>query len=181
MLCKRKSQNGTYRWLEFIDIDTLKGKYVPQFDVSNLSGQVIKTAYTKLQFPNGVAVEELKEWKGRKRLKEKVPIYVLKMMECHNLTMEYEQMIDHVIEAGVSSNCKNWKIDKLKAVLEVYKPMFHEKGVDIFVCQKDEYISHGQYGGHMEHFRWIEYVDRSEQPNYYPQRSADVKKECIIL
>ncbi|KAL3781753.1 hypothetical protein HJC23_004852 [Cyclotella cryptica] len=181
VLCKRKSANGTYRWLEFIDLEALKGQYVSQFDVSNFSGQIIKTVYSKLQFPNGVAVEELKHWKGRKKLKENIPIYVRKMMEKKNLMNEYEQMVDHVIESGVGSNWKCWDLEKLKGILEVYKPIFHAKGVDIFVCHKEEYVSHGQYGGHMEYFRWIEYVDRSEQPSYCPQRSADLKKECIIL
>ena len=60
--CKRKSGSkvGSYRWLEFIDVEALEQPYAPQFDVSNFSGQVIKTVYKKLQFPNGVAVEELK-------------------------------------------------------------------------------------------------------------------------
>ena len=75
-LCKRSSGKGTYRWLEFIDVEALEEPYVPQYDVSNLSGQVIETCYTKLQFPNGVAVEELKSWKGRKVLKEKIPIHI---------------------------------------------------------------------------------------------------------
>lgn len=59
-LCKRKSGKGTFRWLEFIDVERAGGSYVPQYDVANRSGQVIKTVYCKLQFPNGVAVEELK-------------------------------------------------------------------------------------------------------------------------
>ena len=60
--CKRKSGSkvGSYRWLEFIDVEALDEPYAPQFDVSNFSGQIIKTVYMKLQFPNGVAVEELK-------------------------------------------------------------------------------------------------------------------------
>ena len=41
-------------------MEALEQPYAPQFDVSNFSGQVIKTVYKKLQFPNGVAVEELK-------------------------------------------------------------------------------------------------------------------------
>ena len=48
--CTRKSFNGTRRWLEFIDVEKLGGSYVPQFDVDNLSGQVIRTFYTKLTF-----------------------------------------------------------------------------------------------------------------------------------
>lgn len=177
VLCKRKSANGTYRWLEFIDVE-VRDSYVPQFDVSNFSEQIIQTHFTKLQFPNGVAVEELKYLKRRKEL-EIIPMHVKKMIEKHNLINEYEQMVDHIIEVGVSSNWNNWKL--FRDVLEVYKPMFHDKGVDIFVCQKGEYVSHGQYRGHMEYFRWIEFVDRLAQPSYYPQRSVDVKRGCTIM
>lgn len=181
-LCKRKSGKGTYRWLEYIDVEKV-GKYVPQYDVANMSGQVIKTCYTKLKFPNGVAVEELKKWNGRKKLKESIPIYVETMMNKKDLMSEYNQLVEHCIEAGVGNNSKNWKSGKLYDIMMEYKPIFESKGVDIFVCRKDEYISHGQYGGHMEYFHWIEFVDREEQPNYYPQRAAEVNKseECSIM
>ncbi len=181
-LCKRRSGKGTYRWMEFIDVNGLKSPYVPQYDVANLSGQIIKTCYTKLEFPNGVAVEELKQWGGRKKLKERIPIHVQKMIEKHNLQDEYNQLVDHAIESGIGSNTKSWNIDKLKDVMEVYKPKFEKKGVEIFLCHKQEFVSHGQYGGHTEFYRWIEFVDRSEQPSYYPQRDAATKKEdCVIL
>lgn len=184
VLCKRTSGGGTHRWLEFIDVEKLDGSsYVPQYDVSNYSGQVIKTCQTKLQFPNGVAVEELKQWGGRKKLKEKIPIHVEKMLQKHDLVSEYMQMVDHVVEAGVGCRGNRWNIDKLKELMGVYKPMFSAKGVDIFVCHKQEYISHGSSGGHMEYFRWIEFVDRAEQPSYQPQRNAETKKEdgCAIM
>ena len=181
-LCKRSSGKATYRWLEFIDVEALEEPYVPQFDVANMSGQIIKTVYCKLKFPNGVAVEELKQWSGRKKLKEKIPIYVEKMLQKKDLMTEYNQLVDHVIESGVSSNFKNWNIEKLKLILDEYKPMFAAKGIDVFVSHKQEYVSHGQYGGHTEFFRWIEYVDRELQPNYMPQRSAEEKDEkCSIM
>ena len=181
--CKRKSQNGTYRWLEFIDVEALSGEaYVPQYDVANLSGQIIRTMYTKLQFPNGVAVEELKQWKGRDKLKDKMPVYVKKMMEKKDLMNEYNQLVDHVVEAGVGANWKQWKIENLREIMEVYKPKFADKGVDIYICHKQEYVSHGQYGGHVEYYRWIEFVDREEQPSYQPQRSAEEKEQkCTIM
>eukprot|EP00579_Thalassiosira_antarctica_P032984 CAMPEP_0201996062 /NCGR_PEP_ID=MMETSP0905-20130828/3309_1 /ASSEMBLY_ACC=CAM_ASM_000554 /TAXON_ID=420261 /ORGANISM="Thalassiosira antarctica, Strain CCMP982" /LENGTH=317 /DNA_ID=CAMNT_0048551299 /DNA_START=26 /DNA_END=979 /DNA_ORIENTATION=+ len=182
-LCKRKSGKGTYRWLEFIDVEKLDGSYVPQYDVSNFSGQIIKTCHTKLEFPNGVAVEELKQWGGREKLKEKIPIHVEKMLQKYDLIIEYKQMVDHVVEAGVGCRSKMWKIDNLRELMEVYKPMFSAKGVDSFVCHKEEYISHGQYGGHTEYFRWIEFVDRAEQPSYQPQRDAETKKDdgCVVM
>lgn len=155
-LCKRRSGQGTYRWLEFIDRDEATN-YVPQFDVANLSGQVIKTLYTELEFPNGVAVEDFKQWGGRKRLKEKIPIQVEKMIEEHNLMEEYNQMIDHCIEAGCGANTKAWNTEKLKEIMRVYQPIFSAKGVDVFLSHKEEYASHGQYGGHMEYYRWIEF------------------------
>lgn len=66
--------------------------------------------------------------------------------------------------------------------MEVYRPMFADKGVDVFVCHKQEYVSHGQHGGHMEYFRWIEFVDRAEQPSYAPQRDAEAKDEaCAVM
>ena len=147
-----------------------------------MSGQIIQTVYTKLEFPKGVAVEELKQWGGRKKLKEKIPIYVESMLEKYDLMDEYNQMIDHVVESGVGANTKMWNIEKLKLIMAEYKPKFAEKGVDVFVSHKQEYVSHGQYGGHNEYFRWIEYVDRSLQPSYKPQRDAEQKDEkCAIM
>jgi len=182
--CKRKSfGSGHRRWLEFIDVDKLGGSYVPQFDVDNMSGQVINTCYTKLEFPNGVAVEELKRWGGRKalaKLKEKVPVFVEKMLEKYDLMKEYEQMVDHVVEAGVGIKSKQWNIEKLKELMKVYQPMFSDKGVDIYVSHKQEWISHGSYGGHFENFRWIEFVDREVQPTYKPQRDAETKQSKDI-
>lgn len=178
VLCKRSSASGSYRWLEFIDVEVAVD-YVPQYDVSNRSGQVIKTVYRRLQFPDGVAVEELKEWGGRKKLKERIPIRVEKMLEKYDLRKEYDQMVDHVIEAGVSSVFKSWSISKLKELMKVYQPMFKEKGVEIFVSRKDEWVSTGQ-GGYMRYFRWIEFVDRELQPNYTPQRDAETK-DCTVM
>mmetsp|Transcript_2411 Transcript_2411/g.5222 ORF Transcript_2411/g.5222 Transcript_2411/m.5222 type:complete len:309 (+) Transcript_2411:189-1115(+) len=180
-LCKRRSGKGTYRWLEFIDVNGLNSPYVPQYDVSNLSGQIIKTCYTQLEFPNGVAVEELKQWGGRRKLKEHVPIHVQKMIEKHDLQEEYHQLVDHVVESGIGCNSKSWNIEKLKDIVEVYKPKFMQKGIEIFLCHKQEFISHGQYGGHTEFYRWIEFVDRAQQPSYCPQRDAETKKEgCVV-
>ena len=128
-LCKRSSGKGTFRWLEFIDVEKLEEPYVPQYDVSNMSGQIIKTVYTKLEFPNGVAVEELKQWGGRKKLKEKIPVHVETMLNKKDLMAEYTQMVDHVLESGVSKNMKNWNMEKLKAIMDEYKPKFAAKGV----------------------------------------------------
>jgi len=33
----------------------------------------------------------------------------------------------------------------------------------------------------MEYFRWMEFVDREEQPNSFPQRDVDTRAEgCVI-
>mmetsp|Transcript_10460 Transcript_10460/g.14816 ORF Transcript_10460/g.14816 Transcript_10460/m.14816 type:complete len:278 (+) Transcript_10460:33-866(+) len=179
-LCKRTSSGGTVRWLEFIDVEVV-GNYVPQYDVANLSGQVIKTCYTTLEFPKGVVVEELKEWGGRKKLQEKIPPHVQKFLEDKDLFDEYDALVQACVDEGVGAKMKNWKLDKLQEVKEAHAPKFEAKGVSIFVSHKEEYISHGQYGGHVEHFRWIEFVDREEQPNYFPQRTADAKEESCTV
>lgn len=182
VLCKRKSGSGTFRWLEFIDTEVVKD-YIPQYDVENHSGQVVKTIYTTLEFPYGVSVEQLKNYgNGKKKLKEKMPIYVEKMLTDKNLISEYDTLINACITEGVGSRLKNWKTDKLKAIVDRHTPAFAQKGVALFLCLKSEYVSHGQYGGHYEYFRWLEFVDRDLQPNYYPQRDAATNSEkgCVI-
>lgn len=179
--CKRTSGGGKERWLEFIDMDVANG-YVPQYDSGNYSGQTIKTCFKTLQFPNGVAVEELKRYgKARKKLKEKCPIQVEKILDKYNLKQEYDSLVDDLIAEGTGCWMKQgWNVEKLKEVKGHYTPIFAAKGVALFVSVKVEYISHGQYGGHNEYFRWLEFVDRELQPNYFPQRDADTKKECVI-
>lgn len=182
-LCKRKSGGGTYRWLEFIDIEAA-GTYVPQFDVHNMSGQVIKTCYTKVEFPNGVAVEKFnRHGKARKKLKERMPIYVETMMKDKDLMDEYNALIDQLCgtEKGWGDN---WKTSLVNGIVQEHAGKFEKKGVSLFLAMKVEYISHGQHGGHNEYFRWLEFVDREQQPNYIPQRGTDErtegKKECVI-
>ncbi|KAL7534444.1 hypothetical protein ACHAWF_004834 [Thalassiosira exigua] len=180
--CRRKSADGTFRWLEFIDMEKVGDSYVPQYDVANLSGQVIKTYYHKLEFPNGVAVEELKSWGGRKKLKEKIPIYVETMLKEHDLMEEYKDMVDRVVAEGVGNKIKSWNIEKLKVLMDEYKPIFEAKGLDIYVCHKQEWVTYTGKDGHMEHYRWIEFVDREKQPTYHPQRDANEKKaNCSIM
>jgi hypothetical protein len=182
VLCKRKSGSGTYRWLEFIDVEVAKD-YVPQYDVENHSGQVVKTIYTTLEFPYGVAVEQLKRGcAGREKLKAKVPIYVEKMLTEKKLMSEYNALIDACVKEGIGSRLKCWNTGKLKAIVDRYGPAFLQNGVGLFLSLKSEYISHGQYGGHYEYFRWLEFVDRDLQPNYHPQRDVTTngEKGCVV-
>jgi len=180
-LCKRSScGSGASRWLEFIDTKRLPD-YIPQYDVANYSGQVIKTIYCTLEFPYGVAVEPLKNWNGRKKLQDKMPIYVEKMMTNKGLLPEYDMLVQACVEQGVGRRFKNWKTDKLQEILREHGERFEAKGVALFLSIKQEYVSHGQHGGHQETFRWIEFVDREQQPDYYPQRDAQTRSEkCVI-
>lgn len=180
VLCKRKSSSGTHLWFEFIDTDSASN-YVPQYDVSNFSDQTIKTVYTTLKFPNGVAVQEMKQWGSREKLKELTPPEVHSMLSEKGLMSEYETLVGHIVAAHADGSWKKWNTEKVNEIMHAYRPLFEEKGVSIFVSHKKEYMSHGQYGGHMEHYRWLEFVDRELQPNYEPQRTADDKKEkCSI-
>mmetsp|Transcript_26584 Transcript_26584/g.58260 ORF Transcript_26584/g.58260 Transcript_26584/m.58260 type:complete len:279 (+) Transcript_26584:61-897(+) len=181
-LCKRSSMGGTYRWLEFIDTEVATD-YVPQFDVANFSGQTIKTCYSTLYFPNGVAVEKFNRYgEARKKLKERCPIYVEKLLAAKGLMGEYEALVDDFILTEGGCCMQNWDTAKLQAIVDAHKHKFEARGVAVFISHKQEYISHGQYGGHYEYFRWVEFVNRDEQPNYYPQRDALSKKEkCAVM
>eukprot|EP00934_Nitzschia_sp_Nitz4_P002769 Nitzschia sp. Nitz4//scaffold237_size30108//11060//11902//NITZ4_007992-RA/size30108-processed-gene-0.19-mRNA-1//1//CDS//3329543506//2759//frame0 len=181
VLCKGQSDKVVKRWLEFIDLEEAKG-YVPQFDVQHLSGQHIKTAYSTIEFPYGVAVEELKHW-GRARydISKKTPPMVEEMMKKKGLEDEYHALVDEVIRE-CEGHWKDWPKEVLINIRNKYEPKFEEKNVVVFIGSIDEYISHGEFGGHIEHFRWIEFVDRDEQPNYYPQRNTKDESDdkCVI-
>ena len=47
-------------------------------------------------------MEELKQWKGRTRLKESIPIQVEKMIAEHDLMDDYTRMVDEVVEAAAN-------------------------------------------------------------------------------
>lgn len=183
VLCKRSSRHHKYRWLEFINVDIAKG-YVPQYNVSNMSDQVIHTVFTKLRFPNGVAVLELKQKLRRRedKLRNNIPRTVKTMMRKKKLMAEYEMLVESCIADGVEA--RRWNIDKLKRVIARHRPEFAERGVDLFVGHKQEDVQRG-HGAYTEFFRWVEFVDRKLQPSYYPQRDADTKAEspptCAIM
>lgn len=180
-LCKYKSNNGTYRWLEFIDT-SIAETYVPQYDYGNRSGQVIKTMYNKLKFPKGVAVEELDRYRSaRQKLKEEMPVYVKEMMMEKNLMEVYQSLVNEMADGANGGALRKWDTAKLYEIAKAFEPLFQEKGVDVYVSQKKEYVSHGQYGGHDEIFRWLEFVNREEQPNYKPQRDAEGKNDCVVM
>jgi len=179
--CKRSDK---HLWLEFIDVAALESPYVPQFDVANMSGQVIKTMYNKYTFPDGVAVEELQRYGKNKRqkLKEQAPVYVTELMEAKDCVDEYQTLVEHVSECGVGKRFKDWNIKKLLEIAEAHQEKFEQKGVKVYVCIKREFVSHGQYGGHHEYFRWLEFVDMEKQPSYVPQRDASEKdKDCVVM
>jgi len=60
-----------------------------------------KTCYSTLYFPNGVAVEKFNRYgEARRKLKEKCPIYVDKLLAAEGLMEEYDALIDDFIRTG---------------------------------------------------------------------------------
>lgn len=188
-LCKRASASGTFRWFEFIDADVVAnnhpGGYVPQYDVGNLSGQRIKTICAELTFPNGVVVEELDRYssgaEARHKLEDTVPAPVHGLMARKGLLQVYNAFVYEMAEGGVTA-LEQWDTRKLNAIAREYRPLFAERGVDVYLSEKRELVSHGYQGGNQEVYRWLEFVDRAAQPNYKPQRGVDEKKkDCVIM
>lgn len=162
--------DGSYRWLEFVDVNALEKPYVSQFDVSNYGGQVIKTAYRHIQFPNGVAAEGLAQFGGRKKLKDKIPIEVENLLKKKDLMSEYEKLVDALVEGGRGDNRRKWSNVSCRKIVGEHKAAFSAKGVDIFFSWKNEYVNKA-----VLHFRWIEFVDKVEQPNYQSQYDSTNK------
>lgn len=187
-LCKRTSAgSGTFRWLEFIDLEVVAGSYVPQYDVSNLSGQRIQTICAELAFPNGVAVEELERFggtKSREKLQDTTPFYVKELMTPKGLLPTYNAFVYEMAENGVKTDSEGWDTQKLHKIAREYRPLFAARGVDVYLSTKTELVSHGYHGGSKTVYRWLEFVDRAAQPNYRPQRGVDDEKkmkDCVIM
>eukprot|EP00977_Amphora_coffeiformis_P029906 scaffold43457_cov252-Amphora_coffeaeformis.AAC.2 len=70
-MCKLQPDSGTpYRWFEFIDME-VAGRYIPQYDVSNVNEEEeLETFQTTLKFPHGVVVEKMVD---RKNVMENTP------------------------------------------------------------------------------------------------------------
>lgn len=180
-LCKRKSGRGTFRWLEFIDVDKLGNKYVPQYDTANLSDQIIKTWYNELEFPNGVAVKELEKRSfNKKGSKDGIPPHLETLLKKKNLFIEYDELVEDLVNANKSLKFSNWDTDACKNVIKAHSLQFEKKGVSIFLSCKRETISTGN-SIITDIFRWIEFVDRDEQPNYLPQRNAEKRKHSCRI
>ena len=182
-LCKRKSGRGIFRWLEFIDIDKLGNNYVPQYDTANLSDQIINTWYNELEFPNGVAVKELENCSfnnKNKRSKDGIPPYLEKLLEKTDLLMEYNELVEDLVNANKKLKFCNWDTDACRDVIKEHSLQFEKKGVSIFLSCKRETIR-TEVSIITDVFRWIEFVDREEQPNYLPQRNAENASNANML
>ena len=181
-LCMRSSSFGLRRarWIEFIDVEKAPQGYVSIYNVaSNTSGRRIKSFGNTLEFMPGVAVLELKQYKGRLKLGDMIPIYVDEMLTEKDVMMEYEMLVDNCIHAGVHAETEEWSIDQLQDIIKKYRTKFEAKGVAIFVnklavCYKQEVASVSRTRFY-ESIAWIEFVDCELRPNYTPRQRAEVK------
>lgn len=178
-LNKRVSAGGTHRWLEFIDRNKMPD-YVSMYDISNMGGTEVKTMFTSLHFPLGVYVEQLKNWKGRQELKDKIPPELAEFLQEKNARDDYDAMVEAVC-ATDPGFWKNFEAKKLLPIVQEYRPKFEAKGIKVFLSVKQEKYWNGS-GQSVVFFRWLEFVDMAKQPNYQPQRDAEVKDEdkCVI-
>lgn len=178
-LNKRESAGGTHRWLEFID-RTKMPDYVSMYDISNMGGTEVKTMFTTLHFPLGVYVEQLKNWNGRQELKDKIPPELAEFLQEKNARDDYDAMVDAVCATGAGF-WKNFEAKKVLPIVQEYRPKFEAKGIKVFLSVKQEHHWNG-VNQSIVYFRWLEFVDMAKQPNYQPQRDAEVKDEdkCVI-
>ena len=191
VLCKRSfvhSDKPTYRWLEYIDLDITKSKqqYVPPFDYANRSAQMIPTHACKIHFPNGVAIQEISSWRHRRKLVSNIPVEVQQMLEQHNVKEAYRRLLQEMTELHPSDNYKSaserhnsprdWNLKELSQMIQQQDKVqskFRSKSISILLASKNEWVQHGERGGHSELYIWIEVIDRTLQPNYESQQWKD--------
>jgi len=82
----------------------------------------------------------------------------------------YLIFVDALVEGGRGDNRRKWSNVSCRKIVGEHKAAFSAKGVDIFFSWKNEYVDKA-----VMHFRWIEFVDRAEQPNYQSQYNSTNK------
>jgi hypothetical protein len=75
---------------------------------------------------------------------------VQKLIEEKDLQAEYNKFVDDCVANDVGGKWENWSVEKVKTIGETHSVKFEAKGVSLFISEKQEWISHGQYGGHNE-------------------------------
>ena len=109
------------------------------------------------------------------------------MMHQYGLMAAYKQLVDDCVASGGASkdDAKSLKTASVQALVEEHQKVFREKNIDLYVCKKTEYVGNLKFGGDYEYFRWIEFVDRSLQPNYVAQRDAAARGKqgdgCLVM
>ena len=99
----------------------------------------------------------------------------------------YKKPVHDCVAFGGASkyDAYSWKTASVQALVEKHRKIFREKNIDLYVCKKTEYVGNLKFGGDYEYFRWIEFVDRSLQPNYVAQRDAAARGKqgdgCLVM
>ncbi|CAB9514395.1 expressed unknown protein [Seminavis robusta] len=159
VLCELQISKSSYLWLEYIDLG-VNDHYVPPYNVANQSStQEIKTHSSQLKFPNGVAIEQFGY--GHKQLEEQASPDLAALLKERGLMTEYNKMVDQCNEFAFRRGYGD--VRKLRVIVLQYQAAFAAEGIDIFICQKKETVVCKTCI-----FRWLEFVDRSQQPDYRP-------------
>mmetsp|Transcript_15387 Transcript_15387/g.33055 ORF Transcript_15387/g.33055 Transcript_15387/m.33055 type:complete len:142 (-) Transcript_15387:113-538(-) len=141
----------------------------------------MKTVYSKIKFPEGVACEKLSSFKGRKKLKTKCPEKVQKLLDEKGAQEEYNKFVDDLCAAR-GGWAGGWKSEVIDLVIKDSLIAFEVKGIRVFGCRVDEYVSTGQ-GGYVKNTRWLEFVDIEKLPDYKPARGeiGETEEKCVLL
>ena len=150
--------------------------------MSSNGANTIKTFYKTLEFPDGVAVQELKNEHHHIRKEAAIPTSVELVLKQKNLHTEYASLMKDITNANLDN--MGWKQNnhKLNAVVANHRPAFESKDghghIAIFLCGKLDYVNQGPVS-HTVNVRWLEFVDRSIQPNYNP-KSQQGSSGCTV-
>ena len=189
LICE-KSRPGNfsqYMWIEYVDKSKAEPDYASVYDITllNENSDRVKFYYESIKFPEGVAIERLRNWRGRTKLAEKIPDKVQALLEKKDAMKEYNDFIAYLC-ATRKGTFSSWKDSEIFNVVEDHRIPFKLKGIKVFACHKEEWIHNGQTS-YKQHYRWVEFVDLDVLPNYEPARGniADSKEKssdnCVIV
>lgn len=128
----------------------------------SLGGSLV--ADGKHTVPHGVAVEELDNRFGANKLRDECPPDLVALLRKHGLFDVYDKMVQSIVQESKTRRwLGKWNDTEFQHILDQFREDFAEKGVNLAYCKRSSAGSS---------YRWVEFIDVQEAPDYVPQVRA---------
>lgn len=116
--------------------------------------------HKKVVMPKGIVAEQMRggPYPG-KRFLSFTPRLLQEMNAKKGSTGLYLELEQAINDRCGGTEMSGWDSKKIYEVVSQFQSRFSEKGMSVNYSMVKWWVSHGQYGGHMEYRYWLEFAD----------------------